>query len=133
LEKSVPYYERAVMLKPLYLDFQNKLGEAYLDINQIEKAKKVFQFIVNENPKYANAQASLGYIFMEEKNWINATKHLQEAIRLDPNLSQSMLNLAVVYYQTNQNKFIKPLLKHVLLLDATNEQAKAMLVEIESL
>jgi Tfp pilus assembly protein PilF len=59
-----------------------------------------------------------------------AKKYLQQAVMLDPDHVQSLINLAVVYYQSNEKLFIKPLLLHALKLSPDNEQVKAMLGDL---
>ncbi len=129
--RSIEFLQKAVAIKPYSLDFQNKLGNAFLAENNLADAKKTFLFILNENPKYASANSNLGYIAMQENNMSLAKAYLQKAMMLNPDHVQTIINLAVVYHQTNSNLLIKPLLFHALKLEPHNEQVKAMLRDLK--
>ncbi|HOZ52721.1 MAG TPA: multiheme c-type cytochrome [Chitinophagaceae bacterium] len=131
VEKSIGFLLKSVALKPLSLDFQNKLGLAYLEANNLVEAKKVFLFVQNENPKLALTQSHLGYIAMQENNLPLAKKYLLHAIMLNPDHVQTIINVAVVYHQTGNDEFIKPILYHALKLDPMNQQVKAMLGDLK--
>lgn len=130
IPKAIEFLQYAVKLKPLALDFQNKLGLAYLANKNIMEGQRVFQTILSENPKYAQASSNLGYIAMQQHNLPLAKMHLRKAVMLDPDHLQTLVNLAVVYYQSNEKQFIKPLLLHALKLDPGNDQVQAMLKDL---
>lgn len=130
-ERSIEFLQRAATLKPLALDFQNKLGTAYLESNSLERAKKTFLFIVSENPRYASANSNLGFIALQEGNMPLAKMYLQKAIMLNPDNVQALINLSVVYHSTGELKFIQPLLFHALQLEPGNSQVKAMLSDLK--
>lgn len=129
--RSIEFLQVAVTIKKYALDFQHKLATAYVENNQFIEAKKVFEFILNENPKYTAAYGSLGYLAMQAGDMHKAKYYLQQSILLDPDQLQVLINLAVVYHQSNQGNLIKPLLYHALQLDSENVQVKAMLRDME--
>jgi len=129
-KRSIEFLQRAVALKPLSLDFQNKLGNAYLNANDLKNAEKTFQFILSENPKYASANSNLGYIAMQQNRLPLASMFLQKAVMLNPDHVQTLINLAVVYHQTGADQLIKPLLFHALKVEPGNAQVKAMLDDL---
>ncbi len=130
ISSAIPYLQQAVSLKKYALDFQNKLGNAYLLAKKTAEAKKVFLFIANENPRNAEAQSGLGYIAMQEQSLPLAKKYLMTSVMLNPDHVQTLVNLAVVFYQSNEKQYIKPILLHALKLEPGNEQVKAMLTDI---
>jgi len=129
--KAIAFLMQATTIKPLALDFQNKLGMAYLEQKNYPAAKKIFLSILQENPKMAEANGNLGYISMQENNLPLASMYLQKSILLNPDHVQTLINMAVVLYQTNQKQFIKPILSHALALDPMNTQVKAMLQDLK--
>jgi hypothetical protein len=128
---SIAFLRQAVSIKKYALDFQNKLGKAYLLEKNIQEAKKVFLFIVSENPRNAEAQAGLGYVALQEQNLQMAKQYLSTSLMLNPDQAQTIINLAVVFYQSNEKQFIRPLLLHALKLEPDNEQVKAMLIDLK--
>lgn len=129
--KAITFLMQATTIKPLALDFQNKLGMAYLEQKNYTAAKKIFLSILQENPKMAEVNGNLGYISMQENNLPLASMYLQKSIMLNPDHVQTLINMAVVLYQTNQKQFIKPILSHALALDPMNTQVIAMLQDLK--
>ncbi len=130
IKKAINYLEKSIKLKPFNLDFQYKLANAYLNNNQIKEAQRIFKLIINENPKYALAYAGLGYIEMTQNNLQLANYYLQVSNALNPDQVQTLINLSVIYYQTNQKEKIKPLLMKALKIEPTNKQVISMLQDI---
>ncbi|MBK6819791.1 MAG: hypothetical protein IPG85_09500 [Bacteroidetes bacterium] len=87
-------------------------------------------FIVSENPRNAEAQSGLGYIAMQAQNIPLAKKYLTTSVMLNPDHVQTLINLAVVFYQSNERQYIKPLLSHALKLEPENVQVNAMLADL---
>lgn len=130
IQQSIEFLQQATKLKPLALDFQQKLGAVLIEANNLAEAKKVYQFIATENPKYELAQSNLGFISMQEGNIPLAKMYLQRAVMLNPDHVQALINLSVVYHQSGQLSLIQPLLYHALKLDPSNAQVKAMLADL---
>jgi Flp pilus assembly protein TadD len=131
ISAAIDFLQQAVALKKYALDFQNKLGNAYLLAKKNEDAKKIFLFIANENPRNAESQSGLGYIAMQEQNLALAKKYLMIAVMLNPDHVQTLVNLSVVFYQSNEKQFIKPLLLHAAKLEPGNAQVNAMLADLK--
>ena len=128
--EAINYLKQSIVLKPLALDFKQKLSTAYLAEKNIEQAKKLSLEIIAENPRFALAYFNLGYIAMQEGQLKLAQNYLQKAIELNPDHPQSLINLAVTLYQQNQKNGIQPLLKHALKLEPNNTQVKAMIEDL---
>ncbi len=124
------YFNKAVDLMPLNLDFLNKQAECYNATNKQNEAKEIYLKITQENPKHAKANSNLGFIFLQEGNITQAEKYIKNAVMLDPNNIQAMINLAVTYYQQKNTKQILPLLKNALALDPANMQIQAMVKDL---
>jgi hypothetical protein len=129
--KAIEYFKQACILKPFALDFQNKLATTYVANNNLMEAKKVCQFIINEHPRYGLANFNLGYIAMQENNLPLAKFYYEKSLQINPDHVQTLINLAVVYYQTNQKNYIKPLLFSALKIEPTNEKIKAMIADLK--
>lgn len=130
VQKSIDFFAQAVKLKPFALDFQSKLGNAYVANHQFAEAKKVLQFILAENPKYAFANFNMGYIAMQENNLPLAKFYLERALNGNPDHVQTLINLSVLLYQSNQKQLIKPFLLRALKLEPTNGQVQAMIKDL---
>jgi hypothetical protein len=129
--KAIAYFKQACVLKPFVLDFQNKLATTYVANNNLTEAKKVCQFIIKEHPRYGLANFNLGYIAMQENNLPLAKYYYEKSLQINPDHVQTLINLAVVYYQTNQKNYIIPLLNRALKIEPTNEKIKAMIADLK--
>lgn len=129
--KAIEYFKQACKLKPFALDFQNKLATTYVANNKLMEAKKVCQFIIKEHPRYGLANFNLGYIAMQENNLPLAKFFYEKSLQINPDHVQTLINLAVIYYQINQKNYIKPLLYRALKIEPTNEKIKAMLADLK--
>lgn len=129
--RALPWYQRATAVWPYALDFQNKYGICLLSLNKIPEAQKVFSFIVSENPDYAIANTNLGYIYLQQGNATMAYDYLRKANNLDPDNEQSLINLAVWYHANHADGEAKKYLQRLLKKHPENQQAKAMLLDIQ--
>lgn len=130
IDKALPWSKRATEILPYALDFQNKYGTCLLALNKMPEAKKVFQFIIDENPKYTSAHTNLGYIYMQEQNNTMAYDHLRKAVALDPDDEQAVINLAVWYHLNHADKEAKKILERLQKKNPQNERVKAMLLDL---
>jgi len=128
--EAIAFLQRSVQIKPLALDFQNKLTMAYLSDKQWQKARETALLIQRENPRYAMAWFHLGYLAMIEQRWKLARQYLQQALLLNPDHVQTLINLSVVLHQMGETKFIPPLLNHARKLEPDNAQIQAMLNDL---
>ena len=131
VDKSVPWYKRATEILPFSLDFQNKYGTSLLATHQLPEALKVFQFIVEQNPNHVSASTNLGYIYMQNGNNAMAYNYLLHAQQLDPDYEQNLINLAVWYHNNKRLSEAETSLLHLLDKHPGNEQAKAMLMDLQ--
>ena len=129
---ALPYLQQASDLMPFNLDFRNKLGDCFVNMNQLEKAKQTYQFILAENPKNELANSNLGFIYLNQGDMMQAQQYIGKAVALNPNNVQALINLSVCYYNQQKMNLIKPLLKEALSIDSGNVQVKGMLKEIDN-
>ena len=68
---------------------------------------------------------------MQENNLPLAKLYYEKSLQINPDHVQTLINLAVIYYQTNQKNYIKPLLYRALKIEPRNEKIKAMLADLK--
>ncbi|MFI5196789.1 MAG: tetratricopeptide repeat protein [Chitinophagales bacterium] len=129
-DSALAWYQRATEIWKYSPDFENKYGICLLALNKLPEALKVFQFIVGENPKHISANTNLGYIFMQQGNNAMSYDYLLRAAQLDPDYEQNLINLAVWYHNNQKPDKAKKSLEHLLKKHPHNEQAKAMLLDL---
>ena len=130
-DSALPWYQRATEIWKYSLDFQNKYGICLLALNRIPEALKVFQFVISENPNHISANTNLGFIYMQQGNNAMSYDYLMKADALDPDYEQNLINLAVWYHNNQKPQLAHKSLEHLLKRHPGNEQAKAMLIDLE--
>jgi Flp pilus assembly protein TadD len=128
---ALPYLQRSTTLQKYNLDFQQKLADCLVALKNLPEAEKVLSFIATENPRRASANVGLAFLAMQKQNFGLAMQLASTAHMLDPDNVQNIINLAVAYYNTNQQNKIKPLLQQALILEPNNVQVQAMLKDLQ--
>ena len=130
LPKAISFFENATSKMPFELDFQEKLGVAYLAANELKKSEAVWNFILKEQPKRSLALTNLGYLKVLQGNWQAGEALYNQAIALDPDYIQAILNKAAVALQTNRQGEAVKLLQRILSIDPNHQQARQALKQI---
>ena len=118
------YYLRATILAKYNLEFQNKLGSTQVMLQQLDEAKRTFEFIISENPLFSSAHVNYGYTLLMLGLIEEAENHYNIALNLDPDYVQALLNKAGIYFLKNDLEQGEKYIDKVLLLEPDNEQAK---------
>ena len=86
-----------------------------MNLEEIEPAKKVFEFIIKENPKYVAALSNLGYIYLRyENDDTKASQLYNKALELDPDYEMGLMNKAGLLLYQNKTNEAKKLLQTIL-------------------
>lgn len=94
--KALNYLEKANKLKIQKPEFKRDLAYAYLEDNQLTKAKDLYKNIVSENPTAAD-YINLAKINEKEGELNRAVTHYESALDLNSKESSLFLNLANLY------------------------------------
>lgn len=124
------YFAEATRLMPYQLDFQEKLGAACINMQQLPQAKTALEFVLRENPKRKVALSNLGFIHALEGRLDEAEALYDRALDLDPDYEQALLNKAAVRNLRNDRPGARKLLERVLRVNPANEQAQAVLRQL---
>lgn len=100
IEEGVRHLEKAVSLYPKFLEAQVKLGAAYMDLQQWDKAEPAFKKALEIDPKAANALFALGEIYLRQKKTDEAAKVLLQGLKIDDKSAPGHLALARTYWET---------------------------------
>ncbi len=130
-DSALPWYQRATEIWKYSLDFENKYGICLLALGKMPDAQKVFEFVIGENRNHVSANTNLGYIYMQQGNSTMAYDYLTRAYNLDPDYEQNLINLAVWYHGNQKPALAQKSLERLLKKHPANEQAKAMLLDLE--
>ena len=128
---ALPYLEQAIKLAPYTLEFHEKLGVAYIQLQRLEDAARTFGFVLKENSKRPIALCNLGYVKVLQSRFTEAETLYDAALRLDPDYEQALLNKAAIRLAATDTEAARELIDQVLKINPDNIAAKAALGRIQ--
>ena len=132
-QKALTFFAKATELAPFNNDFNNKLGAAYISLNNYTEAKKIFNMIIKEDPKFANAYSNLGYIYFLENDYVKAEQNYNKALALNPDNDIALGNKINLYVAIRQYDKAKNIVKMLLKRDPQNARLKQMMIQLNSM
>ena len=112
-----------------------EVGAIYYRQGNLEKARAIFEGLVEINPDNANAQSALGALLTRTKEYDAALPHLTRAIELDSGQIAPYVNRAEIYIRQQQATEAVADLKRAIALDPEEanpaaHRARAMVLGI---
>jgi len=98
IAKAIRHLEKAVNLYPNFLEAQMKLGTAYMDTKQWDKAEKALRRTLEIDPKTSNAFFALGEVYASEEKYSEAESILRKGFKLNEKSWHGHLALGHVYW-----------------------------------
>jgi tetratricopeptide (TPR) repeat protein len=105
--QAILCFERALALRPRYVEAENNLGLSWRDLNEIEKAKAAFQTAIEwQGDHLADPQPflNLGALLANASDFKEALPYLTRALELSPGNPKIHEELAHVYEATDDLK-----------------------------
>ena len=97
LDEAVSAYQRALDLKPSYIEAKSNLGNVLRAQGKLDAAAQAFQSILTINPRSAETHNNLGVVFKEQGNLNGAIEEYRAALELKPAHAEALNNLGVAY------------------------------------
>ena len=94
LEAAVRHYLRAHELNPDYLAVTARLANAWLDLNQLDRAREAYEQIAGNPGLEATAEYGLGQIALLQREPAKAVMHFRKALDLQPEANRIHYSLA---------------------------------------
>ena len=126
LARALAFYQRATALMPFDLDFQEKLGATYIQLQQLPQAIQTLKWTIKENPKRPIALTNLGFAYALQGKFPQAEALYDKAIALAPDYEQALLNKAALRLAQQDLATARKLIQRVLAINPENEQARAV-------
>ena len=121
------WFQKAVELAPENLDFINKLGVSYIELEKLDEGINLLTNSLKKNPKQNEVLTNLGFAYLKKNNPTMAMSCYDKALALDPTFEQTLLNKAGLYNFLGKTSQSKILLKQILKRNPKNEQIKSLL------
>lgn len=97
IEEGVVHLERAISIYPKFVQALLRIGTAYMDLAQWDKAEQALKKTLEMDPKAVNALFALGEIYLRQKKNEEAEKILLQGLQIEDRSFQGHLTLARVY------------------------------------
>jgi len=102
---AISSFEKALALRPKFVEAENNLGLSWRELNNLEKAKAAFQTAIEwqaDSPHDPQPFLNLGTLLAEETNFEKALDWLERAAVLAPGNPKIHEELGHVYEASNQ-------------------------------
>jgi Flp pilus assembly protein TadD len=96
-DAAINSYEKAAQLNPSDCESLSDLGLAYLEIERVSDAERVYKWCLATGEEYAGAHNGLGLVSIRKQDLPSARTHFEKAVELDPELWEAQLNLGRAY------------------------------------
>jgi tetratricopeptide (TPR) repeat protein len=130
--KADQYFERAEKLKADEKIVFFNHGYALVSLKQDERAKEKYLQAIRIDPIFIQAHHNLALIYMRQNEYAKAAEAFAEVLRLDPKHVSSNLNLGYIYKTQGKKTLARGHLMTVLEASPGNQQAAAMLQELDT-
>jgi len=119
------HFEKAVSIYPQFVEARLKLGTAYMDLGEWEKAEKALLATVETQPRAFNALFALGEIYLRQNKLPEAEKVLVQGLTIEDQSFLGHLSLARVYWE--KARVIKDLAEAKPVLEKSYDEVKRAL------
>jgi Flp pilus assembly protein TadD len=123
---AVRCFEKAVSIYPQFVEARLKLGTAYMDLEQWDKAEKALLGTIEVDPKAFNALFALSEIYLRGNKFVEAEKVLVQGLAIQDASYLGHLNLARVNWE--KARAVKDLAQARPALEKAYEEVKRALV-----
>lgn len=123
-QSALRYFDLALQVYPLHLDFLEKKGAALLALKRIAEAKTVFENVLKLNPERPVALLNLGYANLLTNNLPQAERRYDQALALDPDYEQALVNKAALMMIKGNKAEAKRLLERALVVNPNSAQVR---------
>jgi Flp pilus assembly protein TadD len=92
-------FEKAVSIHPPFVEARLKLGTAYMDLSEWDKAEKALLATIETEPRAFNAFFALGEVYLRQNKLADAEKALAKGLVIEDQSYLGHLGLARVYWE----------------------------------
>jgi len=90
------HYERALEIRPRFVDIRSKFAEALIDLGELERARDELESILENRPSFVGARVRLGVVLMKLDDVDRAVHEWRRCMADDPSDMRARAYLASV-------------------------------------
>jgi tetratricopeptide (TPR) repeat protein len=122
---AVKCFEKAVAIHPPFVEARLKLGTAYMDLGEWDKAEQALLKTIETEPRATTAMFALGEVYLRQNKIAEAEKILVQGLGIDDQSYLGHLNLARVHWENA--RAVKDLAQARPALEKSYEEVKRAL------
>jgi len=115
-------FEKAISIEPRFVEARLKLGTAYMDLGEWDKAEQALLETLKNEPRAFNASFALGEVYLRQNKLAEAEKVLVQGLAIQERSYLGHFNLARVYWE--KARVIKDLAAAKPALEKSYEEVK---------
>jgi len=96
---AVRCFEKAITIEPKFVEARLKLGTAYMDLGEWDKAEKSLLATVEVEPRAFNALFALGEVYLRQNKLAEAEQTIVKGLGIQDHSDVGHFNLARVYWE----------------------------------
>jgi Tfp pilus assembly protein PilF len=96
---AVRCFEKAITIDPKFVEARLKLGTAYMDLGEWDKAEKMLEETVAEQPRAFNAFFALGEVYLRQNKLAEAENAIVKGLAIQGQSDLGHFTLARVYWE----------------------------------
>jgi hypothetical protein len=100
-DEGISHLEKALQIYPDFIEAALRLGTAYMDQRQWDKAERVLKRALEIDPKAVNAHIALGALHLQQRKFDDAEKVLLKGLEMENRSWQGHFTLGRVYWTRN--------------------------------
>ncbi|MCK5358971.1 MAG: tetratricopeptide repeat protein [Elusimicrobiales bacterium] len=127
INKAIFFYEKAVKLKPAFIQSRINLSIAYAKKGLISKAQKNIKHVIKLDSGISHTYLILGKLYVQEEKLNEAVKALETAIELSPDFIEAYYALMEVLIKLNDKKKLARAIKKCSKLKPDKERLSLIL------
>ena len=97
--ESIPYFQKAIDMDPIYPDPHNNIAVAYAAVGKIDEGIKSLQEALRINPYHPEGYNNLASFLIQKHEYAQAEQALGNALKLRPHYGKAFFNLGRVYLE----------------------------------
>ncbi len=123
LDEAMTHYQKALEIKPDYVEAHNNLGNVLVRLNRIDEALAHYQQALKIEPDYVEAHNNLGNALVRLGRIGEAIEHHQKALEVNPDFAEAHNNLGNAL--ANQGRLDEALAHYQQALEINLDYAEA--------
>ncbi|MDH3324845.1 MAG: tetratricopeptide repeat protein [Candidatus Peregrinibacteria bacterium] len=101
-EGAIKILQKVILSNHECFEAFEEMGDNYMSLRELKKAKKALDRATKIQPKSANAHYLLGFLYSLDQKWKDSIKELQQADELFPNHPEILRCLGWSFYNENR-------------------------------